>query len=43
MTTTLTDRTVPTWDDRVTIRVRAGGSGPPLVYLHPAEIGRAHV
>jgi len=36
MTTTLTDRTVPTWDDRVTIRVRTGGSGPPLVYLHPA-------
>ena len=36
MTTTLTDRTVPTWNDRVTIRVRTGGSGPPLVYLHPA-------
>ena len=36
MTTTLTDRTVPTWNDRVTIRVRIGGSGPPLVYLHPA-------
>jgi pimeloyl-ACP methyl ester carboxylesterase len=36
MTTTLTDRAVPTWNDRVTIRVRTGGSGPPLVYLHPA-------
>ena len=36
MTTTLTDCTVPTWNDRVTIRVRTGGSGPPLVYLHPA-------
>lgn len=36
MTTTLTDRTVPAWNDRVTIRVRTGGSGPPLVYLHPA-------
>jgi pimeloyl-ACP methyl ester carboxylesterase len=36
MTTTLTDRTVSTWNDRVTIRVRTVGSGPPLVYLHPA-------
>ena len=36
MTTTLTDRTVSTWNDRVTIRVRVGGGGPPLVYLHPA-------
>lgn len=36
MTTPLTDRTVSTWNDRVTIRVRVGGNGPPLVYLHPA-------
>ncbi|WP_301650505.1 alpha/beta fold hydrolase [Streptomyces arenae] len=25
-----------TWNDRVTMRVRTGGSGTPLVYLHPA-------
>ncbi|MFF0144141.1 pimeloyl-ACP methyl ester carboxylesterase [Amycolatopsis sulphurea] len=36
MSTTLTDRTVSTWNDRVTIRVRVGGDGPPLVYLHPS-------
>lgn len=36
MTTTLTDRTISAWNDRVTMRVRVGGSGPPLVYLHPA-------
>lgn len=36
MTTPLTDRTVSTWDGRVTIRVRVGGDGPPLVYLHPS-------
>lgn len=36
MTTALTDRTVHTWNDRVTIRVRVGGEGPPLVYFHPA-------
>jgi pimeloyl-ACP methyl ester carboxylesterase len=36
MTTTLTDRTVSTWNDRITMRVRVGGDGPPLVYLHPA-------
>jgi pimeloyl-ACP methyl ester carboxylesterase len=36
MTTTLTDRTVQTWNDRITMRVRVGGDGPPLVYLHPS-------
>ncbi len=36
MSTTLTDRTVSTWNDRVTLRVRVGGDGPPLVYLHPS-------
>jgi pimeloyl-ACP methyl ester carboxylesterase len=36
MTTTLTDRKVSTWNDRITIRVRSGGDGPPLVLLHPA-------
>jgi pimeloyl-ACP methyl ester carboxylesterase len=36
MTTTLSSRTVSTWNDRVTVRVRVGGNGPPLVYLHPA-------
>lgn len=35
-TTTLTDRTVSTWNDQITIRVRVGGDGPPLVYLHPS-------
>jgi pimeloyl-ACP methyl ester carboxylesterase len=36
LTTTLTDRTVRTWNDTITIRVRVGGDGPPLVYLHPS-------
>ena len=36
MTTSLTDRTVSTWNDKITSRVRVGGDGPPLVYLHPA-------
>jgi pimeloyl-ACP methyl ester carboxylesterase len=36
MTTTLSSRTVSTWNDRVTVRVRVGGDGLPLVYLHPA-------
>jgi pimeloyl-ACP methyl ester carboxylesterase len=36
MTTSLTDRTVSTWNDAITIRVRVGGDGPPLVYLHPS-------
>jgi pimeloyl-ACP methyl ester carboxylesterase len=36
MTTTLTERTVSTWNDKVTIRIRVGGDGPPLVYLHPS-------
>ncbi len=36
MSTTLTDRTVSTWADAVTLRFRVGGDGPPLVYLHPA-------
>ena len=36
MSTTLTDRTVSTWNDAVTLRFRVGGDGPPLVYLHPA-------
>jgi pimeloyl-ACP methyl ester carboxylesterase len=35
-TTTLTDRTVSTWNDRITMRVRVGGDGPPLLYLHPS-------
>jgi pimeloyl-ACP methyl ester carboxylesterase len=36
VTTTLTDRTVSTWNDQVTLRFRVGGTGPALVYLHPA-------
>jgi pimeloyl-ACP methyl ester carboxylesterase len=36
MTTALSNRTVPTWNDRVTLQVRIGGEGPPLVYLHSA-------
>lgn len=36
MTTNLTERTVSTWNDQVTLRFRIGGDGPPLVYLHPA-------
>lgn len=36
MTTNLTSRTVDTWNEKVTIRVRVGGDGPPLVYLHPS-------
>jgi pimeloyl-ACP methyl ester carboxylesterase len=36
LSTTLTDRTVGTWNDRITLRVRVGGDGPPLVYLHPS-------
>jgi pimeloyl-ACP methyl ester carboxylesterase len=36
MSTTLTDHTVSTWNDAVTMRVRVGGQGPALVYLHPA-------
>ncbi|OUS81985.1 alpha/beta fold hydrolase [Rhodococcus sp. NCIMB 12038] len=35
-TTTLTDHTISTWNDRITMRVRIGGDGPPLVYVHPA-------
>lgn len=37
MSTTLTTRTVSTWNDQVTLRVTIGGEGPPLVYLHPSS------
>jgi pimeloyl-ACP methyl ester carboxylesterase len=30
------DETVPVWDGRVELGVQVAGSGPPLVYLHPA-------
>ena len=30
------DRVVPVWDGRVELHVQVAGSGPPLVYLHPA-------
>jgi pimeloyl-ACP methyl ester carboxylesterase len=33
---TSTDQTVSTWDDRIALRFKVIGSGPPLVYLHPA-------
>jgi pimeloyl-ACP methyl ester carboxylesterase len=33
---TLSDRAVPVWNGRVTIHVKVAGSGPPLLYLHPA-------
>lgn len=36
MTTNLSDRTVSTWNGQITLRFRVGGSGPALVYLHPA-------
>ena len=29
-------RDVPVWDDRLELGVQVTGSGPPLVYLHPA-------
>ena len=31
-----TTRTVPIWDDRSALRVQIKGSGPPILYLHPA-------
>lgn len=36
MTATLRDETVSVWDDRITMHVKVGGSGPSLVYLHAA-------
>jgi len=36
MTTRTTDRTVSTWNGEVTLTFRVAGSGPALVYLHPA-------
>lgn len=30
------ERVVPVWDGRIDLRVQVAGSGPPLVYLHPA-------
>jgi pimeloyl-ACP methyl ester carboxylesterase len=30
------ERSVPVWGDRVELGVQIAGSGPPLVYLHPA-------
>jgi len=30
------DEIVPVWNEQINIRVRIGGNGPPLVYLHPA-------
>ncbi len=30
------DEIVPVWDGRVELRVQVAGSGPPLLYLHPA-------
>ena len=35
-TTNPIERTVSTWDDRIALQFRVIGSGPPLVYLHPA-------
>lgn len=35
-TTNPIERTVSTWDDRIALRFDVIGSGPPLVYLHPA-------
>lgn len=35
-TTDRTDRTVSTWNGEVTLTFRVAGSGPALVYLHPA-------
>lgn len=36
MSTQLEDRTVTTWNGEVTLRLRVGGSGPALIYLHPS-------
>ncbi|MEA2228371.1 MAG: hypothetical protein QOC64_3635 [Solirubrobacteraceae bacterium] len=35
-TPTIEDRAVEVWDGRVTLHVKVMGSGPPLLYLHPA-------
>lgn len=34
--TRIEERIVETWAQRIRLRVKVGGSGPPLVYLHPA-------
>lgn len=36
MTTEVQDRAVGVWDDRITMHVKVGGSGPSLVYMHGA-------
>jgi pimeloyl-ACP methyl ester carboxylesterase len=36
MTLELRDQAVPVWDGRVELHVLTKGSGPPLIYLHPA-------
>ena len=36
MTTTLTERCVEVWNGRLRLRVKVTGTGPALVYLHPA-------
>lgn len=35
-TQTIEERVVETWARRIRLRVKVGGSGPPLVYMHPA-------
>lgn len=33
---TITQRSVPVWNDRLQIKVKIAGAGAPLLYLHPA-------
>jgi pimeloyl-ACP methyl ester carboxylesterase len=36
VTSRIDQRTVPVWDTRIELGVQVAGSGPPVVYLHPA-------
>ena len=34
--TEVQDQTFGVWDDKIKMHVKVGGSGPPLLYFHPA-------
>lgn len=33
----ISERTIPAWNGRIKMRIKVAGSGPALVYLHPAQ------
>lgn len=33
---TISERTLPLWNERINLRVKVAGAGKPLVYLHPS-------